>query len=1054
MRNKHRLWVQRGQIGAERQSTRVLRETPDSSRVKTGPLIVGGWLLAVIFFLVPLRVVATGVATAEEDSPYYWFGEALAGLTGGVISTVVETNGSVDNLRRLNEGEVDLAIVQSDIAHYAFYGRRGFEGGRTFFALMPLFPEYVQIIVRRDSGFRIFNDLEGGTIGIGPSASGSQINALDVLHEAGLRRDVHYSAFEASKAEAIARLKAGELDAVFVTTAERYADLDADLGLIPVPRDIVTALSEAHPYYEPALIQGEPRELETLSVRAFLVVSDRLDTSSVASIVAALTDNWRGLSEQFPGIPSLEIILNRQPVPFHHTVPERLAELEIIEPDHTNLVVFLTSAILLVVVALAQKKAHEYDQFGRQLMFEHTIGATILRSISRGGYYLYVVLSVAFLLSGIVLLMQHFEASYATENNLENPFAFVRFEEALLWMFTFMSSGQSFNLYPVSPEGRILVAAVPVVGLTGLFGALLILTNRVQNALARMNQGLANLEWKDHVLICGWNRRVPGLIRILTSKNAPARKRVVVVAESESTSPLSEFEFNERNLVRYCRGDSADPDVLRRSNAAYASAAIVVAGVKKRANRNLGSALTVLSLKNLSAKHQRDIFVAAELLFEENLAYFDVCGADITISSDRVFSRIGALCCLYDRIGDFAYEILDYGGTSDVYSLPTSSLFPEKTETANSWSVGSAMNYAAGLGLNLVGFVASEIDAAGKASDKVRGAFADSGDGYGTVPQGTAILLSDIRNDYARGKKGIPTCSDLPQQNLEPLMISVCTSSTKRVVILGSLHRAKLIRAELEAALEVDVQVTIVTTEAPAEPDDGVEVGRFNDDQLWKAICDDGPVDRVLVLSHQQVTSSDARTWDKTTNEDVHTVLVAKAARVFCRAHGQEPRIIAEIENMKSAALFLDSEVQELIPTASIIDCIFSMLIYNRGKATKWLTEMLSPRSTHHLLSYRVREGDGFAGMPFSELIKRPIVGAKLLAWLPLADELGYLESSAMDSRRRDYSAMEGPPFITHSGARGANGDLSVGDLLILVGNPETCSQRGRGSISRKAAAI
>jgi len=157
---------------------------------------------------------------------------------------------------------------------------------------------------------------------------------------------------------------------------------------------------------------------------------------------------------------------------------------------------------------------------------------------------------------------------------------------------------------------------------------------------------------------------------------------------------------------------------------------------------------------------------------------------------------------------------------------------------------------------------------------------------------------------------------------------------------------------------------------------------------------------------------------------------------------------------MKSAAQFLDSEVQELIPTASIVDCIFSMLIYNRGKATKWLTEMLSPQSPHHLLSYRVREGDGFVDMPFAELIKRPIVGAKLLAWLPLADELGYLERSAMDSTRRDRSAMEGPPFITHPGARGAEGSLSVGDLLVLVGSPETCFKRGRGDASRDSAAL
>jgi uncharacterized protein len=94
-----------------------------------------------------------------EGGVYFEYSSALADSfrkaeSSGLSIQIVSNEGSVDNLYQLRGGEVDMAIVQNDIAYYVYEGSHGYQIFQDFSSGIPLFEEYVQVLVRSDSSIR------------------------------------------------------------------------------------------------------------------------------------------------------------------------------------------------------------------------------------------------------------------------------------------------------------------------------------------------------------------------------------------------------------------------------------------------------------------------------------------------------------------------------------------------------------------------------------------------------------------------------------------------------------------------------------------------------------------------------------------------------------------------------------------------------------------------------------------------------------------------------------------------------------------------------------
>ena len=92
----------------------------------------------------------------------------------GVKTSVQSTKGSIENLNMLEAGRGDIAFALGDSLSDAWKGNEeaGFKTPlRKLRGIAALYPNYIQIVARADSGVKSLADLKGKRISVGASKS-------------------------------------------------------------------------------------------------------------------------------------------------------------------------------------------------------------------------------------------------------------------------------------------------------------------------------------------------------------------------------------------------------------------------------------------------------------------------------------------------------------------------------------------------------------------------------------------------------------------------------------------------------------------------------------------------------------------------------------------------------------------------------------------------------------------------------------------------------------------------------------------------------------------
>lgn len=98
---------------------------------------------------------------------------------------VMPSEGSIENLRRLLDYEVDVALVQHGAMSPSYLNARGLNSDKLRIAA-PLFDEVVHILVRDDAEVTSIDDLQGRPIAVGSRESGSHVAADKMLKLLGM----------------------------------------------------------------------------------------------------------------------------------------------------------------------------------------------------------------------------------------------------------------------------------------------------------------------------------------------------------------------------------------------------------------------------------------------------------------------------------------------------------------------------------------------------------------------------------------------------------------------------------------------------------------------------------------------------------------------------------------------------------------------------------------------------------------------------------------------------------------------------------------------------
>jgi len=128
------------------------------------------------------------------------------------------------------------------------------------------------------------------------------------------------------------------------------------------------------------------------------------------------------------------------------------------------------------------------------------------------------------------MAIEYLESAFSFEHDIPSPFESLSFSETLLWLLTFASTGYTQGFSPVSVIGKVLAMIIPILGIGTALSAIIAFAHSRIQIKDHEKRGLRIKTLKNHVILCGWNERAPGIIRGLTNPNSEYQFKVIVFA--------------------------------------------------------------------------------------------------------------------------------------------------------------------------------------------------------------------------------------------------------------------------------------------------------------------------------------------------------------------------------------------------------------------------------------------------------------------------------------------------------------------------------------------
>lgn len=971
------------------------------------------------------------IGAGDPNGRYYAVAVLLSERINSGDACVVETAGSAENLAGLRTDRFELALVQSDLAHHQFFGDFGFERWREFRAVAPLFPEYIQILVRsgRDEP-SLLGDLRSRQIGIGAAGSGSALNAEDVLNAAGLRPGLDVVVRNASIHDNLAALESGEIDALILTSAANIAADRPGLSRMPLPNSLIAELAADLAYYEPVSAPFEDAAYPTLAVRAFLLTTARADRRAVSEAAQAVLSAWSELAAAYPGMRAPDAFLQGTPFPMHPEARAVLVTGGYADPEPAYgiwiaawVALLMTSLTALVAQTNYDRTGNRRERRGRWAPVQRAADWWARPSPWIVGLSLFVL---ALLIS--LMALRGVEGAHARAQNLDNPFVDFTLNEGFMWMLTYVSSGFTENdAFPMTVPGRIIVATLALIGVTGPIAAILVLVSFWNRRRAEAVAGLApKLAWKNHILVCGWNEKLDGVVYALTSHDAEDTAKVCIVAQAGDASPVANHRFDSRT-VKFRRGDSAEREVLSLAHAEKARHAIILADYARRASGNVGAVLTAMQLKRLKP----DISISAELAFSQNADHFASFGCRTLITPDIFVAKAAALSTVHPLIIDFLLEALTYDIFDEIYAIGADELAHRNPGVTPGMTLTAMEETLQARGVNLVGLVEARThrDAVYEAEITEFGSIRP----LLTAKEMRRPLRDDDTIIYAarqrssifngQGASGPNASFDEPAPRLR-----LERPQGAAMLLYASHDHLDRLEANLRA-YHIDPFIHRIAIE------DQPFLTRA---RLEACLPQGAAFDHAIVMASATARHS-AETSEAVRAIDAGTLLTAKLIREFSQKRGWSCTVTAEALHANDRAAFISHEdslggaADIVIPSSTLVERFLVKEASDGNGVLDFLIAIMNMRDGTHLAALEVASDDPLIGSSYAALVGPRFEGARLVGWLPITKR-EELRNRAGDFDFHFRTAFNDKIEQTH---------VQAGDVLIFTACFKALEARG-----------
>lgn len=246
------------------------------------------------------------ISSGKPGAGYHLFASKLVELgdkpSVGLSFKAVESEGSVENLQRLERGEVDFALIQ-----------QGEALNNDVRAVAEVYRAIVHIVARKDAQVNSLSDLKGKRLSIGLAGSGTQIVSNQLLEHYRLSEDV-MTLHELSPQKSLDGVLKGELDGFILATALRAPVIEkamasglvrhVSMGAADGASSSAHGISSRYRHLQPTVIPkhaygcGEAGDeilpeqaMMVLSIPSFLVCHEDVHEGAVHAVTKAVYAN-------------------------------------------------------------------------------------------------------------------------------------------------------------------------------------------------------------------------------------------------------------------------------------------------------------------------------------------------------------------------------------------------------------------------------------------------------------------------------------------------------------------------------------------------------------------------------------------------------------------------------------------------------------------------------------------------------------------------------------------------------------------------------------------
>lgn len=274
-------------------------------------------LLAILAALIPVSVLAGSpptkvqLGTATKGGGFQLFGQHLVEVINATDATLhveeVATKGSKQNVPFLEQGKIDIGLVEGNAARQALDGIG--RAPANLKVLSVMYPNPGMFVVRGDSPYTSIADLKGQSIAFGTRASGLRILVNDVLDGLGLKPDSDFKQVILDKAaQGPALVLDKQVEALWGAGIGwpgfvKVANGPSGARFIAPSASQVNQILKKHPHLKKMSVpagtyKGQSQQIDSIGLWSLILVRPELPEEVVYRLARAIHQGETALSTQ------------------------------------------------------------------------------------------------------------------------------------------------------------------------------------------------------------------------------------------------------------------------------------------------------------------------------------------------------------------------------------------------------------------------------------------------------------------------------------------------------------------------------------------------------------------------------------------------------------------------------------------------------------------------------------------------------------------------------------------------------------------------------------